>query len=251
MHLQPAFCRRTAGPRPPGKEQTDRTAGVFLPTGVARESDLQISRTGKQNIQANRDVGTKTLTTYRSRVGRDVVSRALGPRGFQNGFQPYEDFAIIRLGVFQDADMARLAKGINAAIVWTDKQAVRVILDEQRAAEEVADQWVGTIYGTGELPGQPRLRIVKVASTQFAEPGDTVDFTIRFDNVGHQPIHSVAILDNLSPRVEYVDQSAQCSVAAQFGTQVGETGTVVLRCEVTNPLRPDEGGILRFRCRVH
>lgn len=135
--------------------------------------------------------------------------------------------------------------------MWTDKQAVRVILDEQRATEMVGEKHVGTVYGTGELPTYPRLRIVKVASTQFAEPGDTIDFTVRFDNVGSQPIHSVTILDNLTPRLEYLEQSAQCSVEAKFSTQPSEAGSAVVRCEIAKPLRPGEGGILRFRCLVH
>lgn len=231
-------------------EQTDRTAGVFLPTVVGREAEIQRLRTNKQHIQPNRDVASRSLTIYRTKVGRNELSSSLGPRGFQSGFLPHEDFAIIRLGAFQEAEMARLAKGLNAAIAWTNRQAVRVILDEQRATEEVSDKHVGTVYGTGELPSYPRLRLVKVASTHFAEPGDTVDFTIRFDNVGNRPINSVTILDNLSPRLEYVEQSAQCSVAAHFGTETSETGTQVLRCEIDNPLPPGEGGILRFRCLV-
>ena len=231
-------------------EQMDRTADVFLPTVTGREEEVQKLRTSKQNIQASRDVGTRSLTVYRSRQGNGVLSTGLGPRGFQNAFLPYEDFAIIRLGAFQEAEMARLAKGVNAAIVWTHQQGVQVILDETRAAEQVRDQKVGTVYGTGELPGDPRLRLVKVASTHFAEPGDTVDFTLRFDNVGNQPIHSVTLLDNLSARLEYVPGSAQCSVPAQFGAQGNEAGSSALRCEITNPLRPGEGGILRFRCLV-
>ena len=89
-----------------------------------------------------------------------------------------------------------------------------------------------------------------MASTPFAQPGDEVDFTIRFDNIGNQPIGNVTILDSLSTRLEYVPDSAQCSVDAQFSTQPNEGDSVVVRCEVTKPLEPGKGGILRFRCRV-
>ncbi len=33
-----------------------------------------------------------------------------------------------------------------------------------------------------------RIRLCKVASEQMANPGDTISFTIRFDNVGEQPL---------------------------------------------------------------
>ena len=73
--------------------------------------------------------------------------------------------------------------------------------------------------------------MVKVASTPFAKPGEEVDFTIRFDNIGNQPIGNVTILDSLSTRLEYVPQSAQCSVEAKFSTQPneGEFGGGALR----------------------
>jgi len=75
-------------------------------------------------------------------------------------------------------------------------------------------------------------------------------FTIRFDNVGNQLIGNVTIIDNLSPRLEYVADSAQCSLPAQFFTEPNEGDSVALRCEVTDPLQPGQGGVIRFRCRV-
>ena len=107
-----------------------------------------------------------------------------------------------------------------------------------------------SVYTVSEPPGNPKLRVVKVASTPFAQPGEEVDFTIRFDNVGNQPIGNVTILDSLNTRLEYVADSAQCSVDAKFSTQPNEGDSVVVRCEVTNPLEAGKGGILRFRCRV-
>ena len=91
---------------------------------------------------------------------------------------------------------------------------------------------------------------MKVASTSLANPGDTVDFTIRFDNVGNQPIGNVTILDSLNTRLEFVPDSAQCSVDAKFTTQPNEGDSVVVSCELSRPLDVGKGGILRFRCRV-
>ena len=89
--------------------------------------------------------------------------------------------------------------------------------------------------------GLPRLRVVKVASTPFAEPGDEVAFTIRFDNVGNQVLGNVAILDSLSTRLEYIAGSAQCSREAQFTTAANEGDSVVLRCELADPLKAGHG----------
>ena len=99
-------------------------------------------------------------------------------------------------------------------------------------------------------PGNPRLRLIKVASTPFAQPGDEVDFTLRFDNVGNQTLTKVAIVDNLTTRLEYIPQSAQCSRSAKFSTLPNQGDSLVVRCELSDPLKPGEGGAVRFHCRV-
>ena len=91
---------------------------------------------------------------------------------------------------------------------------------------------------------------MKIASTPFAAPGDEVEFTLRFDNVGNQVIGNVTIVDNLGTRLEYVDESAQCSLDAQFSTQPNEGDSLALRWEISDPLPAGKGGIIRFRCRV-
>lgn len=231
-------------------EQTNRSAGVVTPTRVVRCDDVSGPRTSKQQIPAAIDVGSRQLTTYRSNQHEGRLSSELRVRALHDSFQAYENLSAIRLGVAREAEMAVLAKGMNAATVWSNKQAVQVILDRQAAAEETADQSAGTVYTVKQAPANPKLRVIKVASTQLAEPGDTISFTIRFDNVGNQTIGNVTILDNLTTRLEYVPDTAQCSVKAQFFTQPNEGGSLVLRWEITDPVKPGKGGIVRFNCRV-
>ena len=182
--------------------------------------------------------------------GDGVMSSAVQAKAFQDGFKPYENLSIIRIGVYDEAEMAFLARGANAAIAWSHTQAVQVILDRKVAVADVKDDKTQMTYTVDEPPGNPRLRLVKVASTPFAQPGDTVDFTIRFDNIGNQPIGNVAILDSLNTRLEFVPDSGQCSVDAKFSTRPNEGESVVVCCELSHPLQPGKGGILRFRCRV-
>ena len=99
-------------------------------------------------------------------------------------------------------------------------------------------------------PGKPRLRVVKVASKQNVQPGEMIGFTIRYDNVGDEQIGNVTIIDNLTSRLEYMLNTAQSSLPAKFFTQANEGDSLVLRWEVTDPLKPGQGGIVRFNCRV-
>ena len=231
-------------------DQFEGSVGIHQPQRLAAQQDLRTPWSNKQNVQTERQLGQKSLTTFRTRQWDGVMSSAIGPRGFQDAFLPFENLAVIRTGKFEMAEMGWLARGVTAAIAWSHTQAVQVILDRKAATAVVQNEKAETIFSVDEPPARPKLRVIKVASTPFAEPGDTVDFTIRFDNVGNQVVGNVTILDNLTTRLEYVPDSAQASVPANFSTQGNEAGSLVLRWEITDPVQPGKGGILRFRCRV-
>ncbi len=231
-------------------EQMDRAGGVHLASRLSAYEEQQLARVGTQQFQAQEGAGARPPVAMRTRWGDGAVSSAAKPLGFQDTFMPYENLKIVREGLMQAEELAWLSRGVQSALAWTDTQAVQVVLDHQAAMAEVSDQKLQAVYTVEEPPPQPRLRVIKVASTQFANPGEDVWFTIRFDNVGNQLIGNVTIIDNLSPRLEYVAGSAQCSLPAQFFTEPNEGDSVVLRCEVTDPLPSGEGGVLRFRCRV-
>ena len=231
-------------------EERQRVGSVDVPEMIDAPTTLQLVADAKQNIQPKGEISARPPVAMRSRQKRDVMSTALGPRGFQNGFKAYENLSIIRDGVVEMAEMAHLAQAADAAIVWSHTQAVQIVLDHQGAMAEVKYDASQSIYTVSSPPGQPKLRLVKVASTPFAQPGETIDFTLRFDNIGNEPIGNVTILDSLNTRLEFVPDSAQCSRQATFSTRPNEGGSVVVICELSDPLPINQGGILRFRCRV-
>jgi uncharacterized repeat protein (TIGR01451 family) len=100
------------------------------------------------------------------------------------------------------------------------------------------------------MDGEPRLRLIKLASTAAAEPGETLEFTIRFDNRGDVPISNIKIIDSLATRLEYIADSEECTLRALFSTLDNVAGSTKLQWEVREELQPGEGGVIRFRCRV-
>ena len=231
-------------------QNRDRAAGVFIPTKALVPQTTQRIGASSQDFQAIDEVGNHPAEIMRTRQGYGVMSSRLNAREFENLFRAYENVTVIRQGVLIDSEGAFLAKGVQAAVAWTHDQAVQILLDRQAASPEVGTEKLQMTYTINAPPAKPRLRLIKVASTPFAEPGDEVSFTLRFDNVGNQPIGNVTILDSLHTRLEYIPNSAQCSLNAQFSTKVNEGDSVVVRCELSDPLRPGKGGVLRFRCRV-
>lgn len=231
-------------------EERQRVGGVHLPTKADAPTTLQLVGNAKQNVQAGDEISARPPVALLSKQVKDVMSTALCARGFQDAFKPYENLSIIRQGVVEGSEMPFLARGSTAAIAWSHNQAVQVLLERRGAMAEVKYDESMAVYTYTAPPGNPKLRVVKVASTQFAQPGEFVDFTIRFDNIGNQTIGNVTILDSLNTRLEFVPDSAQCSVDAKFYTEPNEGDSVVVRCEVTDPLEAGHGAILRFRCRV-
>ena len=231
-------------------DQIDRFSGVHQPVRLIQDEDSQTAASSKQQEQVERYTSGSLAGVYHTRQGDGLVSSKLGPLGFQNAFQPYEACLAIRDDLMDASETAWLAKGTDAAVAWTQNERVEVILDHQRAAMEIGDRGLRSFYRVEEPPAKPKLRIMKVASTQSASPGDTIDFTLRFDNVGNQVIGNVTIIDNLTTRLEYEADSAQSSIPADFQTQLNEANSLVLRWEIQDPLLPGKGGIIRFRCRV-
>jgi uncharacterized repeat protein (TIGR01451 family) len=201
-------------------------------------------------VQPERQVGAKKASGYRTHQGDGMLSDALLPHAFSNVYQPYENLWIIRHGILEQSDKAWLAKGAAAAIAWTHLQAVQVILDDVVAGEVTGDRRAEAIFAVDDTPGAAKLRVIKVASDQTVKPGETVDFTIRFDNVGCSTIGNVTIVDNLTTRLEYVPDSAQSSLKADFSTQPNDGDSLVLRWEIADPIKPGDGGVVRFQCRV-
>lgn len=231
-------------------EQIVALEKVAAPVKAYRQDELQFPAGSLQRQQARGEVGSKLLSGYTTRQGDGVVSTTLTAVGFQDAYLPFEDLKIIREGIFEQAEKAWLADGIEAAVAWTHEKAVQVIIDRQAATELAGDRSAQVTYVAEEIPGKPKLRVIKVASTQFANPGDEIDFTIRFDNIGTAVIGNVTIVDNLTTRLEFVPDSAQSSVDAEFLTEPNVGDSLVLRWEVDRPLEPGQGGVVRFRCRV-
>jgi uncharacterized repeat protein (TIGR01451 family) len=231
-------------------EERRRAGGVLAEEKANAPTSLQLVGGTKQNIQPSGESAARPPVGMRSELKKDVISANLGPRSFQGTFQAYENLKIVRLGVYDAKEKASLVEGSTAAIVWSHTQAVQIILERQNAMAEVKYDASEAVYTVTSPPGCPKLRLVKVASTPAAKPGETVDFTLRFDNVGNEPIGNVAIVDSLNTRLEYVEGTAQCDREAQFSTHANEGGSVAVRCDLASPLQPGEGGVFRFRCRV-
>ncbi|MFO0897038.1 MAG: hypothetical protein U0836_06355 [Pirellulales bacterium] len=230
-------------------EQQDALRAVDRPLAPVRQIDRQLAATSIQREQAEGQIGRKRVTIYRGRQFDGGLSSAVALMRADEDFAPHENLQLIKFGKFSQREKAAVIEGVQAAIVWTHDKAVQVILNHQAANELVGDRRAQAIHIVDTF-GQPSLRIVKVASTDHAQPGDEVSFTLRYDNVGELSIGNVSIVDNLTTRLEYVEGSAESNRQAAFSFDPNQGDSLALRWDLAEPLAPGAGGVLRFKCRV-
>lgn len=164
----------------------------------------------------------------------------------------YQNLTFVRTGKFETTDAARLNFGLQASMIWTREQYPIMSAKTDMAMTGTYEAHAATIVGVDDKktdqPGE--LRLVKLADKQTALPGDVVEFTIRYDNMGPNTVHHVRIVDNLTPRLAYIDDSAESDRDGRLVVQDNGEGSLVLIWELDNPLPPKTGGVVSFKARI-
>lgn len=139
------------------------------------------------------------------------------------------------------------------AITWT-RDLYPVMTASTTNAAGIAEQLKvqQTIAVEDERRTKGAIQIVKLADRDTANEGDVVTFRIRFRNTGDFDVYDVRIVDNLTPRLEYVAGSA--TVDPQHPGEVtiepnGE-GSSILTVTLDKPLKGHEQGEITFEARV-
>ncbi len=227
---------------------------------VATQAALRDQKIGRMNdvlpptkVQLRqgplREESVNVVEAVRDRNRGVLVDKVLPAIEISEAFEPYEDLAIIRSGKQSTVDQVKLRRSAIAALAWSNVDELVVLVDNVEAKLVEVDNQPQELL-MYELDGKPRVRLCKVASHQVAEPGDTIDFTIRFDNTGDQKINNIVVHDSLAPRLEYVEDSQKTSIPADFSVKANDVGSSVLTWTFNEPIRPAQGGYIRFQCKV-
>lgn len=219
-----------------------------LTMNVSRGSDFSSST--KQNVAIVNVEAANKASGFQQQTRGVTNDQAIELVGVRNTFSPYENLELIKWGRHSSAQGTRLELGMAAANVWQDNLRLKV---NSKGAQPVIVNDLSRVQQMVHIKGDGKsssLRVTKVASKIAAEQGEEVEFTIRFDNTSSKPVGNVTIIDNLTGRLEYIPDSAECSLKAKFINQNNEASSLMLRWEIINPVKAHTGGIIRFKCRV-
>lgn len=214
--------------------------------GYAKREDL--AATSLQQLPPVTKIGENPASLLINRQQAGELEARVVVRELKGLIKPYCNLQVVKLGLVDNAEKPWLAKAIVSALTWTGDQAVQVVIEAKAASVLVGSVAPGVVYADEE--GKPCLRLIKLASTDHAQPGDEISFTLRFDNIGSQEIGNVTIVDNLTTRLAYVPDSAEASVEADISTSENGAGSVIIRWEIKKPVKAGEGGVLQFRAKV-
>lgn len=243
MSARAVGAERVLEPTGPAIQRTRDLAGnVTLPTGPRRETAVKLI-----DGLYDRTRGVPAENT--------IPAESVG--SLQVAFQHLDALGSV---VRREDLEAIVGQYLVNARTWTNVDAIAVMIGGVEAAEIRDSKQVQDVHVFEGREAKCSLRICKGASEATANPGDIINFTIRFDNIGDKPIGNVVILDSLTTRLEYIDNSQQSVLSlatpdasaksTRFSTQENEAGSTVLRWEIDQPLAPGDGGTISFSCRV-
>lgn len=222
----------------------DQIQGAGLKHRVSGKTHLQRDRSQSVRMRS-RASGVLAKATNEGVNGAKVIA--------QNTklINLYEDVQFIRDGQFRQSELARLHRGMNAAIAWSRDLNPVIVANLSPAQEVYANFKIAEMVGIEDEHKRPgRLRIVKLADKDAAKPGDVVTFTIRFDNLGDKPLTQIRIIDNLTPRLEFVEDSATSDREGSINVDDNGEGSHIIRFELDAPLDGHAGGVITFQAKV-
>lgn len=229
---------------------TNEIAGVDQSTGMkGLHSRLKLSH-GTKVDATNRMTVRSRVSGLDTETGMDSVVHLRGPSIHEKIINLYQTLTFVRTGRLDDTESAQLGKGIQAAAEWTREQFPVIAAKTDVPIEGHFEQSVSTITAIEERDEAENLRIVKLADKQTAVPGDEITFTIRYDNLGGREVYYIRIVDNLTPRLIYVDDSATSDRAGRLILQDNGEGSQILIWELEEPLPGKTGGVVTFKARV-
>ena len=232
-----------AGGRAIGLKQLDRPVGA-----IRVDSELpRLVMTDTIEL-AHADVARR-IDALRERNRGVPIEQILQLEQASEVLEAMAGLSIAELLLLRDDEKAVLEKLALAACRWELDESLEVVIADQPAPTLTRDEHLEafTIY---EFPDAGRLRITKLADRTDALPGELVNFVIRVENVGDSPVNQVVLLDNLTTRLEYVEDTQDCSVDAEFAAVTNEGESLKLQWTLTEELKVGDSATIRFQCKV-
>jgi uncharacterized repeat protein (TIGR01451 family) len=257
VHVTASNCACVYAPRFGSVRQVTRPHEDARPIGP-RGLAIDVATEAKIDLQpVCRSTQSLAPEAARKALPGVALEERLGPLAVDQGdpvyesdglVQPVEDVRDEHLERAELVQTPRMMVGFDVPLAWTCARAAMVMVGRQQAEVVAADRGTATLRL--ESPGRAELTLCKRAGSDTARVGEELDFMIYLYNSGDRALTDIVLVDALPGRLEFVPGSAAANQPAEFGTDKGDDGSVVLKWQFQHTFKPGEGGFVRFRTVV-
>ena len=257
VHVTASNCACVYAPRFGSVRQVTRPHEDARPIGP-RGLAIDVATEAKIDLQpVCRSTQSLAPEAARKALPGVALEERLGPLAVDQGdpvyesdglVQPVEDVRDEQLERAEIVQTPRMMVGFDVPLAWTCARAAMVMVGRQQAEVVAADRGTATLRL--ESPGRAELTLCKRAGSDTARVGEELDFTIYLYNSGDRALTDIVLVDALPGRLEFVPGSAAANQPAEFITDKGDDGSVVLKWQFQHTFKPGEGGFVRFRTIV-
>ena len=257
VHVTASNCACVYAPRFGSVRQVTRPHEEARPIGprglamdIATEAKIDLQPVCRSTQALAPEAARKALpgVALEERLGPLAVDQGDPVRESGSLVQPVEDVRDDQLERAELVQTPRMMVGFDVPLAWTCARAAMVMVGRQQAEVVAADRGTATLRL--ESPGRAELTLCKRAGSDTARVGEELDFTIYLYNSGDRALTDIVLVDALPGRLEFVPGSAAANQPAEFVTDQGDDGSVVLKWQFQHTFKPGEGGFVRFRTVV-
>ena len=257
VHVTASNCACVYAPRFGSVRQVTRPHEEARPIGprgfandIATEAQVDLQPVCRSTQALAPEAARKALpgVALEERLGPLAVDQGDPVRESGSLVQPVEDVRDDQLERAELVQTPRMMVGFDVPLAWTCARAAMVMVGRQQAEVVAADRGTATLRL--ESPGRAELTLCKRAGSDTARVGEELDFTIYLYNSGDRALTDIVLVDALPGRLEFVPGSAAANQPAEFVTDQGDDGSVVLKWQFQHTFKPGEGGFVRFRTVV-
>ncbi|MDB5337420.1 MAG: conserved repeat domain protein [Planctomycetaceae bacterium] len=228
----------------------DKVYGHVVAQGGVNLRNRTVTETQAQNLDTGRMQTRLRANGVGTDIATDSLNRGQGRAVSINVMNTHESLSRLRNGQFDDSLRLTQLQGMQFAEMWTRKQNPVIEGHASSASQSKTVQVLADYTGVEDNGKRGDLLLRKTADKGVAEIGDIVTFTITYENRGDRPLTKVSIIDNLTPRLEYIAESTTTDRPGKVEAEDNGEGSVILRFILDEALPGRTKGSVTFQARV-
>lgn len=246
----PQFAAVRSASMPEVGLAVDRAAGTYdhrATVGLHSKLTPEVELQNDQPIGVNSRSRASGMDRLLSQNELDQIARLARHIKLINAF---EDRLFLHRAELDRTEEAYLAEEVQLAATWTRDLNPVIVASDASGQEVIASFSVEEYVGVEDQSKPGDLKIIKLVDKPTAQPGDVVTFTIHYENIGDRNLYRINLVDNLTPRLEFIDGTTDSDRKGEFTVEPNGEGSVIVTFELAEPLPGMTGGTIMFQCRV-